>query len=85
MNIQLKPILLFIVFALLAFQIPAQIKKLSGVVRDKQSEEPIPFASVSFKNSHKGVLTDSAGRFSFDLSTVLSNDSMIIQSVGYKL
>ncbi len=62
----------------------AQGKRLSGVVKDKQSDEPIPFASVEFKLSKKGVLTDSAGKFSVDQQGVLSTDSVTVMSVGYK-
>jgi hypothetical protein len=63
----------------------AQNKRLSGVVKDKQSDEPIPFASVEFKLSKKGVFTDSAGRFSVDFDGVKNNDSITVQSVGYKI
>ena len=66
------------------FMAQAQGKKLSGVVKDKQSDEPIPFASVEFKLSKKGVLTDSAGRFSVDNAGVISTDSVTVMSVGYK-
>jgi hypothetical protein len=57
-----KPVLFVCVFLLLAHFSMAQGKRLSGVVKDKQSDEPIPFASVEFKLSKKGVLTDSAGK-----------------------
>ena len=61
-----------------------QGRKLFGIVKDKQSDEPIPFASVVFGLSNKGVLTDSAGRFSVDYAAILANDSVRVLSVGYK-
>jgi hypothetical protein len=79
-----KPVLFVCVFLLLAHFSMAQGKRLSGVVKDKQSDEPIPFASVEFKLSKKGVLTDSAGKFSVDQQGVLPTDSVTIMSVGYK-
>lgn len=75
---------LLLIILLCSIILPAQNKKLSGVIKDKQSDEPIPFASVVFKLSKKGVLTDSAGRFSVDFEGVKNSDSITVQSVGYK-
>jgi len=62
-----------------------QYVKLSGIVRDKQSDEQIPFASVKFKKSGKGMLTDSAGKFTFQLNSSIVNDTLEVFSVGYKI
>ncbi|MBY0481121.1 MAG: DUF5686 and carboxypeptidase regulatory-like domain-containing protein [Chitinophagaceae bacterium] len=75
---------LLLLFLLSSFLLNAQTKRLAGVIKDKQSDEPIPFASVVFKLSKKGALTDSAGRFSLDYEAVFANDSLLVQSVGYK-
>ncbi|MBK5270565.1 MAG: carboxypeptidase-like regulatory domain-containing protein [Bacteroidia bacterium] len=61
----------------------SQKKIISGIVKDSHSEETIPFASVSFKNSTIGNLTDSSGAFSFYLSTWPS-DTLEITCVGYQ-
>ena len=79
-----KPITIFFVFIFCSFFTQGQLKKLTGTVKDKQSDEPIPFASVVFKLSNKGVLTDSAGKFSVDYLSLLENDSVRVLSVGYK-
>jgi hypothetical protein len=63
----------------------AQEIRLSGIVRDKQSNEPVSFASVIFKRTGKGMLTDSAGKFSFILATSTINDTLEVNSVGYKI
>lgn len=84
MALNRKPGFLLVLCILVSLFAQAQTKRLSGVVKDKQSDEPIPFASVVFKLSHKGVLTDSAGRFSIDYDGRLMNDSITVQSVGYK-
>ncbi|HUR67235.1 MAG TPA: DUF5686 family protein, partial [Chitinophagaceae bacterium] len=60
-----------------------QRKIISGIVRDISSEEPVVFASVSFKNSTVGKLTDSSGRFSFNL-TNWPSDTVEITCVGYQ-
>lgn len=60
-----------------------QKKIISGTVKDSHSEETIPFASVSFKNSTAGKLTDSSGAFSFYLDKWPS-DTLEISCVGYQ-
>lgn len=61
----------------------AQRKIISGIVKDAHSEETIPFASISFKNSTVGKLSDSSGSFSFNLSSWPS-DTLEITCVGYQ-
>ncbi|MBS1744643.1 MAG: carboxypeptidase-like regulatory domain-containing protein, partial [Bacteroidetes bacterium] len=61
----------------------AQTKSINGEIIDRQSDEPIPFATVQFVLHSGGVLTDSLGRFSISLDNVLPNDSLLVTSVGY--
>src|SRR5215204_4693150 len=61
----------------------AQQKIISGIVKDSHSDERIPFASVSFKKTTIGKLTDSAGHFSFFLNSWPS-DTLEITCVGYQ-
>ncbi len=61
----------------------SQSKILKGVVKDRQSDEAIPFASVVFKVSSQGTLTDSSGNFSF-VYTGSATDTLFVTSVGYK-
>lgn len=58
-------------------------KYLSGTVRDVQSDERIPFASITFKGTAYGGLTDSAGGFSFAYPEWPS-DTVIVSCVGYQ-
>ncbi len=57
--------------------------QLKGKLADHQSEEPIPFASVSYALAKRGVITDSAGNFSIPYSSFGIQDTLILQSVGY--
>lgn len=77
----------FILFFLFMGIITAytQVKVLKGVVLDKQSDEPIPFASVVFKVSGRGILTDSVGRFNFQLNSWPVGDTLQILNVGYNI
>jgi hypothetical protein len=78
----LKPFLLTC-FVFAVFIASAQRKTISGVIMDSHSEERIPFASVSFKNSTIGKLSDSSGSFYFNLSNWPS-DTLQISCVGYQ-
>lgn len=56
---------------------------INGVVKDKQSDEPIQFAGVRFTNAKYGVLTDSAGNFSISILKEKLPDTLEIISVSY--
>src|ERR1700681_1671670 len=81
---QYSYVLLLIFFAL--FLPPAtiaQTKAITGVIKDSHSDERIPFASISFKNSTICKLSDSSGTFSFYLNKWPS-DTLEITCVGYQ-
>ena len=63
----------------------SQRKLIIGRILDKQSDEPLPFASAKFKLANKGVLTDSSGTFTLEIDKIYPKDSLIISSVGYKV
>lgn len=60
----------------------SQRKHISGNVRDFHSDEPIPFASLTFLKTSIGGLTDSSGNFSITVDEWPS-DSLVITCVGY--
>lgn len=61
----------------------SQVKVLRGHIRDKHSEEPIPFASITLLNTQRGQLTDSSGAFYFNF-TEWPVDSILVTNVGYE-
>ena len=61
----------------------AQSRTIRGYVKDKLSDERIPFASLKFTRSQQGRLTDSSGAFSFHFDT-WPNDTLEITYVGYQ-
>jgi hypothetical protein len=61
----------------------SQRKILAGVVKDAHSDEPIPFASLQFVNTTVGKLSDSSGKFEFNLAQWPS-DTLEITCVGYQ-
>ena len=60
-----------------------QNKILQGNIRDIHSSEPIPFASVQFKRSGTGKLTDSVGHFRLTLDG-WPKDTLEVSYVGYE-
>ncbi|MEP6683486.1 MAG: carboxypeptidase-like regulatory domain-containing protein, partial [Parafilimonas sp.] len=80
-----KGLLKFFLIALFYFPLfaNAQTKTIKGEILDKQSDEPIPFASVKFLIKGTGKLTDSLGRFTLSLDNISAGDSLQITSVGY--
>ncbi|MGC4234761.1 MAG: DUF5686 family protein [Niabella sp.] len=81
MNRPLK--ILFLLTFLLQGLVAFSQKTLRGLVKDAHSEEAIPFASITFKNTHTGAITDSAGRFAFSIDNWPS-DTLEISYVGYE-
>src|SRR5690349_10189297 len=74
-----------LLFLLMCFIHPICVqaqKNLQGELLDKQSDEPIPFASVKLLHQEIGVLTDSLGHFSLSYINDES-DTLQISSVGY--
>jgi hypothetical protein len=82
-SIVLKCLLLFFL-SLSQEHVTAQYKKITGVVKDKQSDEPIPFASAVLKKNGSGSLTDTIGKFFIEIDKPISSDTLQIFSVGYK-
>lgn len=74
---------LCLIFLLLFSKSYAQTNIIQGNVIDKQSEEPIPFASVRLQIRGKGALTDTLGHFAIALYQWPADDTLIISSVGY--
>lgn len=61
----------------------AQSKVIIGAIRDQHSGEQVPFASVRFKNSGIGKLSDSSGAFIFHFEK-WPKDTLEISFVGFR-
>ncbi len=83
MQKQYRLLLLLILFLIAGTPVSAQTKIIRGIAQDSHSEERVPFASVSFKNTTIGKLTDSSGAFTFYLNEWPS-DTLEITCVGYQ-
>lgn len=61
----------------------AQTKILKGIIKDVHSDERIPFASMRFKKSGTGKLSDSSGNFIFRFDE-WPKDTLEITYVGFQ-
>ncbi len=64
-------------------QQPVVTKTITGLVIDKESREPVPFATVFIPNTPIGTVTEYAGVFTLDV-TKRPHDTLKVQLVGYK-
>src|SRR6187402_1530483 len=82
--VKIRSLYIFLIFLFLPGMFAlSQRKILAGVVKDAHSDEPIPFASLQFLNTTVGKLSDSSGKFEFNLSQWPS-DTLEITCVGYQ-
>ena len=81
---KLKHLYIFLILLILPGMFAlSQRKIMAGTVKDSHSDEPVPFASIQFINSTIGKLSDSSGRFEFNLAQWPS-DTLEITCVGYQ-
>lgn len=76
-----KQLLIFFVFLLLAAQVNAQDKTVTGTVTSKSDGLPLPGVTVRVKGSKQGALTDGRGKFSLTVPGGAS--SVDISYIGY--
>jgi len=80
--IRLQRLLPIIAFALCALHAAAQTTRVTGVVKDVATGEPLPFTSVAFVDSRIATTTDIDGKYAFD--TYYATDSLRASCVGYR-
>src|SRR4026208_1030353 len=79
-----RDLYIFLLFLLLPGMFAlSQRKILAGVVKDAHSDDPVSFASLQFLNTTVGKLSDSSGKFEFNLSQWPS-DTLEVTCVGYQ-
>jgi hypothetical protein len=75
---------LVLICAFSALVSTAQKLTISGKVVDKETSEPLPFASVGIMGKSIGTITNLQGEFDFHLSNELRNNIFTINMLGYK-
>jgi hypothetical protein len=72
---------LFIILIVIAENVTGQ-NNIKGYVMDKQTLQPLSYATIGAKNLNYGTYTDSSGLFS--LNFLNAGDSIVISHLGYK-
>ncbi|HVI45416.1 MAG TPA: DUF5686 family protein [Chitinophaga sp.] len=58
--------------------------KVSGVVKDAHSQEIIPFAPLQFEHTQTGMVTNTEGKYMFELN-VIPSDTLLVRVMGYTI
>lgn len=74
--------ILILIFIFSSTLLIAQKTGVSGIVTEKETGEPVPFASVFFQDSKIGTETDFDGKF--DLESYYATDSLIVRASGFE-
>ena len=59
-------------------------QKIRGIVIDSETEQPLQYVNVGVLNQYVGTVTDDEGRFEFEISEELIDDTLKISMIGYK-
>lgn len=59
------------------------VYQIGGIVRDKSSGEPLPFATIGIYLRGKGTVSNYEGRFSFKITEADLNDSIRVSYLGF--
>ena len=76
----MKKAIIAAIFVLLC--IAANAQTLTGVVYDKETKQPIPFAYVYFDGTSIGNFTDDAGKYTLTVSQII-NTRLVVRNIGY--
>jgi len=78
---RIRPLLLLFIVLLSGFGAFAQTQKITGVIKDAESGDPLPFIIVAVKGTTNGTSTDVNGNFS--LEGLSASDTLVFSYVGY--
>lgn len=66
-----------------AYVLSQALQKFSGKVVDKETNEPLPYASIIIKEKPIGTVTNADGEFDFYIPSEYSQDTLMISMMGY--
>jgi hypothetical protein len=56
---------------------------ITGAVKDEETSEPLPFATIGLKNKGKGTVTNFNGEFGLNISAEHYSDTLSVSYLGY--
>lgn len=61
----------------------SDFRHISGSINDSESGESLPFATVAFKNSGKGTVSNQNGEFGLNITGEMESDTLSFSYLGY--
>ena len=83
MNLPAK-ITYVILFTIFSLNLNAQYRTITGIIKDMETKEPLPFCSIALRNSITGTNTDIEGKFKINIPLSIANPQLIVSYLGYK-
>ncbi|MBK7629115.1 MAG: carboxypeptidase-like regulatory domain-containing protein [Bacteroidales bacterium] len=59
------------------------VNKITGVIIDDETSEPLPFATIGLKNKGKGTVTNFNGEFGLNITADYYSDTLSVSYLGY--
>lgn len=81
----MKHCLAFVCACCFALTSAAQTITISGKVQDKETKEPLPFASIGVVGTSLGTISNLSGEFDFHIPQTYRNNLIAINMLGYKV
>ncbi len=75
---------LLVASLLAASEAQAQRVTISGKVVDRETREPLPFASIGIKGKSNGTITNLQGEFDFHLPSGFTQEVFVVNTLGYQ-
>lgn len=75
-------LILILSFGFLTIKADIEYYKLSGIVVDKSTGEPLPFSSI-YTTQNIGTVSNDLGEFLIKLKTTDSHDTLVVNYLGY--
>ncbi|WP_340152927.1 carboxypeptidase-like regulatory domain-containing protein [uncultured Marivirga sp.] len=70
---------------ILSFSTPAVSQNIySGIIKDKTTEEPLPYVNIGIVKKGVGTVSTFEGKFSLELNESYATDTLRISSIGYE-
>ena len=60
-----------------------QVKNITGVIRDSETGEYLPFATIGIINKGRGTVTNNNGEFGLKITRDCINDTLTVSYLGY--
>jgi hypothetical protein len=60
-----------------------QVRNITGVIKDSETGEPLPFATIGIISKGRGTVTNSNGEFNLKITRSCINDTLSVSYLGY--